>query len=304
LAAVAVLVALVGLGLTLIEHGLPLGELVAQSQRLKTGVSDTLQVARFRGAYRLAAQAINEGIERAIEKAGGVSRKPADLESILGPTPAQPSMTAFSLPKADDTEQVPAPPPSTPEGMPAAPPAWPSPGSPATPAASPAPSPVKAAPLPTPGTIATNALQTSAPRPPTPLARPAPPPVQSAPKAASGALAGLAAQRPMLPVLPSAPQLSSLDEDEATMVASVPPDVMAQAGAGNENAEWLTVYQEFIRVKRQCGEPTDGLTFEKFALTLRKNRDQLVERHKCKRIRFSVYVKEGRASLKATPTRE
>ena len=87
------------------------------------------------------------------------------------------------------------------------------------------------------------------------------------------------------------------------MVASVPPDVMAQASAlaMDENSEWLTVYQEFIRVKRQCGEPTDGLTFERFSSTLRKNRDQLVERHKCKHIKFSVYVKEGRASLKATP---
>ena len=62
---------------------------------------EALQVARFRGSYRLAAQGINEGIERSIEKAGGVTRKPADLESILGPAPAQPSMSAFSFPMAD-----------------------------------------------------------------------------------------------------------------------------------------------------------------------------------------------------------
>ena len=51
-------------------------------------------------------------------------------------------------------------------------------------------------------------------------------------------------------------------------------------------------------------EPTDGLTFEKFQQTLKKNRDALMQRHGCKRVKFSVYVKEGRASLKATPVRE
>jgi hypothetical protein len=90
------------------------------------------------------------------------------------------------------------------------------------------------------------------------------------------------------------------------MVATVPAEVMAQASASmiDENAEWAAVYKEFIRTKKQCGEPTDGLTFEKFSQTLRKNRDALVERHGCKRVRFSVYLKEGRASLKATPMRE
>jgi hypothetical protein len=67
---------------------------------------------------------------------------------------------------------------------------------------------------------------------------------------------------------------------------------------------WLTVYDDFIRTKKQCGEATDGLTFEKFSHTLKKNRDQLIARHGCKKVKFSVYVKEGRASLKATPIKE
>jgi len=94
------------------------------------------------------------------------------------------------------------------------------------------------------------------------------------------------------------------------MVGQVPKDVMAQAtgdhlaSSSAEASEWLTVYEEFIRTKKQCGEPTDGLTFEKFQHTLKKNRDALIQRHGCKRVRFSVYVKEGRASLKATPVKE
>ena len=94
------------------------------------------------------------------------------------------------------------------------------------------------------------------------------------------------------------------------MVGAVPKDVMAQAtgpqqtGAADEASEWLGVYEDFIRTKKQCSEPTDGLTFEKFQHTLKKNRDALIQRHGCKRVRFSVYVKEGRASLKATPVKE
>ena len=66
----------------------------------------------------------------------------------------------------------------------------------------------------------------------------------------------------------------------------------------------LSVYEDFVRTKKKCGEPTDGLSFDKFSHTLKKNRDALVQRHACKRVKFSVYVKEGRASLKATPVRE
>src|SRR6185437_9474189 len=44
---------------------------------------------------------LNAGIQRIIEKGGGAGRKPADLESILGPVPAQPNMSAFSFPLND-----------------------------------------------------------------------------------------------------------------------------------------------------------------------------------------------------------
>ena len=91
-------------------------------------------------------------------------------------------------------------------------------------------------------------------------------------------------------------------------MGAVPPELLAQATgehrAANENAEWLAVYEDFIRTKKQCSEPTDGLTFEKFSHTLKKNRDALIQRHGCKRVKFSVYVKEGRASLKATPVKD
>ena len=279
LTGVVLVAAAVGIAFTFIEHTSPLRELLMQAGRLKGGMMEALQVARFRGGYRLAAQGINQGIERAIEKAGGVTRKPADLESILGPTPAQPSMSAFSFPNAD--AEVPPPPP------PLALQAPPQPGPPRPPGSRPGfssgvvsnPGPAPA-PRPAAGGLA---------RPPTP-----PPPVAQANVGLPGR-----AFTPMAGIPQS-------DDDDATMVGAVPAELLAQAtgeAAPDETAEWLSVYDDFVRMKRQCGEAVDGLTFEKFSHTLKKNRDTLVQRHACKRVRFSVYVKDGRASLKATPVK-
>jgi hypothetical protein len=104
------------------------------------------------------------------------------------------------------------------------------------------------------------------------------------------------------PPPPRRPQFAD-DEEENTMLA-------AQRGAGStgspeqlEMAEWRAVYEEFVRVKQSCQESTEGLSFEKFQNTLRKNRDSIRERYQCERVKFTVYVKEGRASLKASPVR-
>lgn len=98
------------------------------------------------------------------------------------------------------------------------------------------------------------------------------------------------------------------DQEEQTMVAQPSADLISAATGANPALdippEWQKVYEDFIKTKRECGEPTDGLTFEKFQQTLKKNRDALMQRHGCKRVKFSVYVKEGRASLKATPVRD
>jgi hypothetical protein len=283
--------ALVGIALTLLEHTNPLNELVMQAERLKTGVMDGLQVARFRGAYRLAAQSLNQGMERSIEKAGGVTRKPADLESILGPTPAQPSMSAFSFPLADGAGAAPAIPVNVPP-----PPVVPAAGSPAVPlAAAPVPRAISKE---TPPVVIPLVPSTGGRLPP-----PAPPPART--------LQGLPAVGRPAPTPPQpavAPVNDDSDDDEATMVGAVPAELMAQATGENraseEAAEWLSVYEDFVRTKKKCGEPVDGLSFDKFSHTLRKNRDALVQRHACKRVKFSVYVKEGRASLKSTPVRE
>jgi hypothetical protein len=419
-----------GMLLSLLEHSMPMGEMRRQAERLRKGEIDYFQLPRFRGGYRPIAQDVNAGIERVLEKGGAAVRKPADLESILGPVPQQPAMSAFSFPLAADP---PAPPPRhTPPGPPGhsasgggPPPGHsssggsspglfgantgpstgasavaatvaagaaiaagaarpgPPPPKPAAPGpGSPIPAPTGASPggfpqsnlsMPTPYAVVARpgGVQVSSARAPSPADGegptmaapggvgaakhapiPAPRPggatmVGVGERAAGGAAPGGAAMSPqtmptdfqppghppqpsrpqMGQAAPSAPgsspvaipastasqrQLQSMTEDgedEATVVAPAPSELIAQSspGAGkapNDTAEWMTVYDDFVRTKKQCGEPTEGLTFEKFQATLRKNRDALMQRHNCKRVRFSVYVKEGRASLKATPVRD
>jgi hypothetical protein len=76
-------------------------------------------------------------------------------------------------------------------------------------------------------------------------------------------------------------------------------------GSGNpEEGEWRKVFDDFVAIKVQCGENVEGFTYEKFEQTLKKNRDTLMTRHGAKRVKFSVYVKDGKAALKANPLKD
>ncbi len=335
-----------GILFSFLEHSMPMGEMRKQADKLKKGELDVLQLPRFRAGFRPIASDINQGIQRVVEKGGGTARKPADLESILGPVPAQPSMSAFSFPMNDPSAvtaqsspnmgggfNVPAAAASqsSPNRFPGAPPpaAASRPGGPPPPAAAsrpggPAPVPMGAgmahgnAPAFS-GNDRTMSMAGAPPGPAFPGSPGGGPPPLGAPGGAGHSAtvaASPGAQKmgmqatvpaPFPPAAAGTPKLGK-DEDEQTMVAQPSADLIAATGghnaANDPAAEWHQVYEEFLRTKRECNEPTDGLTFEKFQQTLKKNRDALMQRHGCKRVKFSVYVKEGRASLKATPVRD
>lgn len=109
---------------------------------------------------------------------------------------------------------------------------------------------------------------------------------------------------------------------EATLVAAVPEALLratsrapapaaparpapAPAGAvDSDEAHYQHVFAEFLATRERCGEPASNLTFEKFAAKLQKNREQLIEKYKCRTVRFTVYVKDGKAALKASPVKD
>jgi hypothetical protein len=90
-------------------------------------------------------------------------------------------------------------------------------------------------------------------------------------------------------------------------LASAPALLQAAALAppaeANEDAQWQQVFQDFLRTRTSCGEAVEGLTFEKFRLKLEGNKAVLVGKYGCRTVKFQVYVKEGKAALKATPVK-
>jgi hypothetical protein len=161
---------------------------------------------------------------------------------------------------------------------------------------------------------------------PAPLSAPPPPPAPSAP--------------PMDPFALATAQLSDdeahQNEDfnpDATRVAAVPQELIkaARTGTGNtterpamkpslaampkvqsvapvavseEDKHFQDVFRDFVSTREKCGEPADGLTFDKFKAKLLKNKEQLVQKYNCRTVRFQVYVKDGKAALKASPVKD
>ena len=244
-ALIALLAAGVGIAFTVLEHTRPLAAFQAEAQRFAKAEVDQLQPSRFRGVFRKIASDVNDGIDRALAKGGGPRRGPADLKEVLGDLPAEPQMSAFSLPVEGGVPSAPGPvtsgqPPSSQQrNLPGPPPRLPKPP-----------------PGPRPGAFGLEE-PTGEPEPEEPLSIPAP---------------------------------SEMSVASAGVV-------------GDDAVEWRHVYDEFLALKRQCGENVEGFSFEKFEQTLTKRKGALMKQHGASQVKFSVYVKDGKAALKASPLR-
>ncbi|HVZ86187.1 MAG TPA: MXAN_5187 C-terminal domain-containing protein, partial [Polyangia bacterium] len=101
---------------------------------------------------------------------------------------------------------------------------------------------------------------------------------------------------------------AALDDGEAAADRQMPDGeatrVVPYDQQEEEDAHFRHVFDDFVETKRSCGEPTAGLTQDKFLQKLRDNKFALIAKHGCRTVRFSVYVKDGKAALRATPIRE
>ena len=109
----------------------------------------------------------------------------------------------------------------------------------------------------------------------------APPPV---PVSAAMAAPAPAAIAPPPPASPAAPAARSAPKDE-------------------EAAHFQQIFEEYLALRARCGESTTSVSPDKFFAKLQSNRDQLIAKYSCRTARFSVYVKDGKAAIKATPVR-
>ena len=108
--------------------------------------------------------------------------------------------------------------------------------------------------------------------------------------------------------LPAASSDAPVDSAPATEIdrGSAVPSTQKSATEPDpldEATQWRKVFTEFVALKKKLGEPTKKLTYEKFKGTLQRNKDALIARHHCVRVKFRVYEKQGRAALKASPVK-
>ncbi len=303
-----------------LEHSRPLTHFRVAADKLGKRDLDRLVPPEFGGQLRTAAASINEALDKVQDAAAatGSRRKAADLDQILGKAPeaSSPAFFGFGEDKSRSSGgdfDLPPVPPAAP------PPAAPAPSSPAIP--KPPLAPPAAAPVPAPPAPAAKPAAPPAPAVPAPPGKPAAPErpklqdplgttmigVGSGGTSGIGMVQAQAVSRPPTPAAPPPPaDDGGDDEDGATMVAKVPDELLKRAGSeeAEQEAHYRDVFEQFLATKKQCNEPVVGLTFDKFVVTLRKNREQIVQKHGAAKVRFTVYVKEGKAALKATPIKE
>jgi hypothetical protein len=114
-------------------------------------------------------------------------------------------------------------------------------------------------------------------------------------------------------VKPPPPVPGAALPDEKSVSVAFKLDAIGPSKAANGNASgpyvsldeeghFREVFAKFAEMRRQCGEPTHDLTYERFLGTLQKHRDQILQtRPEAAGVRFTVYEKEGKAALKAAP---
>jgi len=269
----------VGIGLLIIEVDRPLRRLAADAVRLAKGDTERLTEDVHGGKFGSIARSVNIHIDKLGREARSARK---DLDQLLGPAPDPTlgtiDLLATALPAVRPGGPAPAipPPPSefrfTDSGLstlrPPPPPAAVRPGPPSPPQR---PTPSSAVPL---------------PLPPPALGAVAPP-VAPAMAAASQAIAPMSERAP-----------AALDDDILGRASSTQPPAL------RIDPYFQQIFEQFVAMKRSCNESIAGLVYERFAEKLVKNREELMVRTGCRDVRFTVYIKDGKAALKATPIKD
>ena len=92
---------------------------------------------------------------------------------------------------------------------------------------------------------------------------------------------------------------------QAAPPVSAPPIVVSSGVTTSERlnsleADYRRTYDDFVALRAQCGE-NGSVRWEKFRQRLEESRRKVIEKHRCRDVSFQVYVKNGKAALKASP---
>jgi hypothetical protein len=280
---------IIGLFLQRLEVENPLGRLRRDLQKLASGDIPKIHDSSYGGKVGGLARDINAAVERfthAPSQRSDMAGK--DLNAILGPSGG----STFDLPSTDSAFASAPPPPSF----------------------APPPSPSFSAPPPPPSSFAPPPLPSFAPPPAPSFSEPQP---FNAAALGFGGNSGSAMDAAAASIpLPGATKAAPAWGQSLPSSAFEPPPAPNPNSDGDatrvvpydeeneEEAHFLHIFDDFVALKRDCGEPTAGLTRDKFLQKLRDNKASLVAKHNCRTVRFSVYVKDGKAALKATPVKD
>ena len=305
LAVLFVFIVGIGLGLMIWETDLPLRRLNAEAVELAKGDGAKDETRErlnedHRGKFGSIARAVNIVVDKLSRDARAAKK---DLDQLMGPAPASSTGATAAAPAAlpgmDILAATPAPPPPSQfqfSGKPSARPAGPPPKTPPPTAGGPAANLAGGdtdfdlgIPKPPPSS---GGLDLSGHTPPPAIGLPGKPP-PPLPKAGAGSPV---VQR----VVDAVSGPVRLPKDGQATIAEAPSDDLL-AAAGKDSATYQSIFEDFVALKKKCGESIESLTYEKFAKKLERNRDALIEKHGCKSVKFQVYIKDGKAALKASP---
>lgn len=62
-----------------------------------------------------------------------------------------------------------------------------------------------------------------------------------------------------------------------------------------------SVYRAYVEAKRRCNEDTTRLSFDAVSASLKKQVPELLQRHNVRDVEYRVFVKDGKAILRAVP---
>ncbi len=99
------------------------------------------------------------------------------------------------------------------------------------------------------------------------------------------------------------PALTLTDEADNAVsprkASLVSRSAMPTADVSPREVYYQSIFDQFVATKKECGENAENLTYDRFAKKLRKNTENLMRKPGVAEVKFSVYVKDGKAALKA-----
>jgi hypothetical protein len=91
-----------------------------------------------------------------------------------------------------------------------------------------------------------------------------------------------------------APPEATASTPQIHIAGTPPPDPLAET-------RLRSVYRAYVEAKRRCNEDTTRLSFDAVAASLKRQVPELLERHNVRDVEYRVFVKDGKAILRAVP---